>query len=66
MNLRPERREDRDALIRRLHEAGEIRFGEDALAPDGAPLSGVVRAERISGVLRLRSTARMLHMTKEV
>jgi len=61
----PARREDRDALVKRLFDEGGVRIGSHADAPDGGPLAGVVRAEKVNGALRLRGTARMLHLTRE-
>ena len=55
-------RSDRDRFLRRLLDEGLVRFGEDAYGPDGRPLPSVLRAESIDGLMRVRGTARLLHI----
>lgn len=54
-----EQQEDRDELLRRLTAAEILRPLEDT--PKGRP---ALRAESIDGLMRVRGTARMLHITR--
>jgi hypothetical protein len=56
-------RVSRDALLSALALRGELAVGDDALAADGRPRRGVIPAELVDGVLRVRSTCRALHVT---
>jgi hypothetical protein len=57
-----EQRDDRDALLRRLHEEGTLRVGDTALGPDGRVLQSAVHAEVMDGLMRARGLARTLHI----
>lgn len=59
-----EQRRDTDAMLRQLVESETLRIGPDALGPGGVPLRGVVEGEVLQGVLRVRGTGRMLHVTR--
>lgn len=59
-------RRDRDAMLSRLAADDLIRFGDEANGPDGRPLLSVLRAESMDGLMRLRGTARMLHIIGEL
>ena len=59
----PEPQADRDALLRRLRAEDVLRVGARAMAPDGGWLSSDVRAETLDGLMRVRGTARTLHIT---
>jgi hypothetical protein len=54
--------QDRNALLGRLAEEGTLKFGKDALGPDGEPLLSAIQAEVIEGRMRTRGTAKMLHI----
>jgi hypothetical protein len=56
-------RASRDALLSALALRGELAVGDAALAADGRPRRGVIPAELVDGVLRVRSTCRALHVT---
>ena len=58
-------RRDRDAMLSRLAADDLIRFGDEANGPDGRPLLSVLRAESMDGLMRLRGSARMLHIIGE-
>lgn len=58
-------RHSRDAFIRRLVDNDVLRLGTQALGPDGRPLRGVVLGDVVDGTLRLRATARALHLLGE-
>jgi hypothetical protein len=55
--------EDRNRMLRRLVELGQLALDEDAIGPDGQPIRTAVRAERMGSVMRVFGTARMLHVT---
>ena len=55
-------RQSRDAFVRRLVAADQLRLGAEALRPDGRPRRGVVMGDVVDGTLRLRATARALHI----
>lgn len=57
-------RRSRDAFLARLLQRDALRVGE-AAGPDGKPLRGAVSGDVTQGVLRLRATARALHMLEE-
>jgi hypothetical protein len=57
-------RAQRDQMLSHLYESGRMRIGEDARGPDGKWLRSVVRAESLDGLMRVRATARMLHMVE--
>jgi hypothetical protein len=58
-------RRSRDAFVRRLVESDVLRLGPETSGPDGRPLRGVVCGDVIDGTLRLRATARALHILTE-
>ena len=62
---KPSQREDRDRLLRTLADDEVLRVGDEAKGPDSTALHGAVRADVIDGVLRVRSAARMLHISPE-
>ena len=59
-------RDARDALLRALVTADVLRPGNLALGPDGRPLRSYLQAETAGDTLRVRGTARLLHITGEV
>ena len=54
----------RDAFLTRLLRDDAVRIGPAALGPNGEMLRGVVGGDVIQGVLRLRATARALHVVE--
>lgn len=54
--------DDRDLMLTRLAGDGLLRLGNEAVGPDGKPLSTAIRAEATDGVMRVRGTSRMLHI----
>ncbi len=62
---KPARKADRDGMLRWLLEEDLLRVGDEALGPDGRPLSGAIQAEVSGGRLRVVGTARMLHLVEE-
>jgi hypothetical protein len=57
--------EDRDAMIVRLHDEGRLHIGhQDALKLDDTPRRSVTVAETSGDLLRIRKSARMLHIEK--
>jgi hypothetical protein len=56
-------RADRDRFLAALLATDTLRLGDEALGLDGRPLQGVVRGDVILDVLRVRSAARMLHIS---
>jgi hypothetical protein len=63
---RRQQRQRRTLLLRRLAEQDLLRFGELALGPDGMPLRSFVQAQSYGDLMRVRGTARMLHIVGEV
>lgn len=59
-----EQRKDADAFLTKLADAETLHVGEAAIGPGGIPLRGVVTGDVIQGVLRVRGTGRMLHVTR--
>ncbi len=57
-------RSDTDALLRTLVAEERLHLGGSPGEP-GLPLRGAIEADVASGVLRVRSLARMLHVTRE-
>ncbi len=60
-----EQQADRDALLKRLTDTGVLHLGKAALGPDGKTLCTVVAAEVLDGLMRVRGTARTLHLCGE-
>jgi hypothetical protein len=60
-----EQRRDRDLLLQRLAEEDLMRLDDRALAHDGQPLGSMVQAESRDGALKVKGTARMLHIIGE-
>jgi hypothetical protein len=60
-----EDRRDTETFLRRMVDSETLRLGEDAKGPGGRPLRGVIRGDALEGALRVRGTARMLHVTRE-
>lgn len=52
----------RDELLGRLLEEGTLKFGKDALGPDGQPLLAAIQGEMVGGAMKARGTAKMLHI----
>ena len=46
---------DRDQLLSSLVEEGLVRFGRDAIGPDGQPLRSVLKAEFMDGLMCVRN-----------
>jgi hypothetical protein len=59
-----EQQRDTDAMLRELVDTEILRLGDDALGPGGLPLRGAVAGDVLQGVLRVRGTGRMLHVTR--
>jgi hypothetical protein len=59
-----EQRRETDAMLRDLVDTETLRVGDDALGPGGVPLRSVVTGDVLQGVLRVRGTGRMLHVTR--
>ncbi len=57
-----EQRQDRDLLLQRLAEQDLMRLDQHALTHDGHPLGSIVQAESRDGALKVKGTARMLHI----
>jgi len=57
-----EQRDDRDALLKRLDEKGVLLPAALSTAPDGTPLRGAIKAELAGDLMRVRGTARTLHI----
>ena len=55
---------ERDDFIRELVDKGALRFGAQALGPDGKALPSIIHSEVINGVMKLRNTFNMLHITE--
>lgn len=55
---------DRDIFIRELMEQGALRFGAQALGPDGKPLPSVIRGEVVKDVMKLQNTFNYLHIAE--
>lgn len=55
-------RADRDASLLLLHGQNRLGVGSDAVGPDGKELMSVAIAEVSGDVLRIRKSARMLHI----
>lgn len=60
-----EQRSDRDLLLQRLAGEDLMRLDQRALAHDGQPLGSIVQAESRDGTLKVKGTARMLHIIGE-
>ncbi len=58
-------RRDTDDLIRSLVDEDILRLGDRAIGPRDRPLQGVIAADITAGAMRIRSAARMLHITRE-
>jgi hypothetical protein len=61
-----QQRERRNLLLHRLAGQDLLRFGQLALGPDGTPLRSFVQAQASGDLMRVRGTARMLHIVREV
>lgn len=63
LTTRPEdQREERDRFLLRLDDEGALLPARQATAHDGEPLRSAVRAELMGGRMRVRGTARTLHV----
>ncbi len=66
LTSRPEDEQaSRDELLSRLLATGALRFGEEALAPDGQLLPSAILGQVVNGTLRVRGAARMLHVCNQ-
>jgi hypothetical protein len=59
-----EQREERDKLLQRLDEKGLLVPAELATNPDGKPLRCAIKAETSGNLMRVRGTARTLHIAE--
>ncbi len=59
-----EQQEDRDHLLTWLVDEGLLKLDYQAIGPDGEELHSVISAEQLHGAMRVRGTARMLHITR--
>jgi hypothetical protein len=57
-----EQRDDRDKMLQRLDEKGLLVPAELATTPEGKPLRCAIKAETSGELMRVRGTARMLHI----
>jgi hypothetical protein len=60
----PRQKKDRDRMLERMVGRNILKVGAEAIGPDGKPLCTVIRAEVADGVMRVRETARMLHIAQ--
>jgi hypothetical protein len=60
-----EQRRDRDEMLLRLQRGDRLRAGREAMGPDGKLLRSVVTGEKSGDLLRVRNSARMLHIVGE-
>ncbi|MBU7016460.1 MAG: hypothetical protein HXS44_03050 [Theionarchaea archaeon] len=58
-----EQQEDRDHLLIKLVDEGLLKLDYQAKGPDGKELHSVISAEQTYDAMRVRGTARMLHIT---
>lgn len=58
----PAARQARAAFVTDLAARGLLKIGDAGVGPDGRPLKGAVLAEEVAGTLRIRSSARALHI----
>ncbi|UCH79425.1 MAG: hypothetical protein JSU81_05590 [Candidatus Coatesbacteria bacterium] len=61
---RDDQQRDRDRFLQDLAARGILRMGEGAAGPDGRPRASAIRAEEMSGYMRVYDTARMLHIVE--
>ncbi len=57
-------KKNRDALLSRLVAEDRLRLGDEAAGTRRRPLSAAVRAETMGDLMRVRGTARMLHIAR--
>jgi hypothetical protein len=53
---------DRDGFLKYLVARGMLRLGERAVGPNDRPLASAIKADTVGGYMRVRDTARMLHI----
>jgi hypothetical protein len=58
-------RASRDEFLSRLADDDVLQLGENGIGPSGRPLSAVILAEVIEGQMRVRGSARFLHLVPE-
>ena len=58
-------RQDTETFLRQMVDSETLRLGDEAKGPGGRPLRGVISGDALEGVLRVRGSARMLHVTRE-
>jgi hypothetical protein len=56
----------RTALLRKMLQADTLQLGDFARTPEGEIRPSIIHAETIDGVMRVRGTARMLHIARGV
>ena len=59
-----EQQKDRDQMLRHLVDEDLLKFGHQAIGPDGRPLRSVVSAESTHGIMHVRGAGRMLHIAR--
>ncbi len=57
-------RRGRDDFLKYLVERGMLRLDECAMGPDDRPLASAIKADTAGGYMRVRDTARMLHIVE--
>ncbi len=57
-----EQRDDRDKMLKKLDDAGVLVPAELAVTPEGKPLRCAIKAETSGDLMRVKGTARMLHI----
>jgi hypothetical protein len=61
-----QQQQDRNQMLQRLADGDLLRAGQAALGPDGNELRSVIPADVTKGILKVRSTAKMLHIIEKV
>jgi hypothetical protein len=59
-----EQRDDRDRMLKKMDEKGLLVPAELAVTPDGKPLRCAIKAELAGDLMRVRGTARTLHIAE--
>lgn len=57
---------DRSLFLEKLLDDGVLRIGHEGIGANGKPLSAAIRAEVIGDIMRVRSSAKMLHITSAI
>jgi hypothetical protein len=61
---RERQRRDRDGFLMYLVERDALRLGKQAAGPGGRTLASAIRVDTVGGYMRVRDTARMLHIVE--